>query len=88
MHSVLLVEETTKGHVFSNPNPLQADHKGQGNLFSQIVSKERVIQTSWSHSQVWRLPSNLNSSRNSNVSRTTNSPKRYLQQAQEMRKGG
>jgi hypothetical protein len=42
---LLLVEEPIKGWVFSNPNPPQADHKGQGNLFSNLL-KERVIQTS------------------------------------------
>jgi hypothetical protein len=46
------------GRVFSNPNPPQADHKGQGNLFSNLL-KERVIQTSWGRPQIWRLPSNL-----------------------------
>jgi hypothetical protein len=30
---LLSVEEPTKGRVFSNPNPLQDDHKGQGKLF-------------------------------------------------------
>jgi hypothetical protein len=55
---LLLVEETTKGQVFSNPNPPQADHKGQGNLFSNKL-KERVIQTSWGRPQIWRLPRNL-----------------------------
>jgi hypothetical protein len=55
---LLLVEEPTKGRVFSNPNPPQADHKGQGNLFSNLL-KERVIQTSWGRPQIWRLPSNL-----------------------------
>jgi hypothetical protein len=55
---LLLVEEPTKGRVFSNPNPPQADHKGQGNLFSNML-KERVIQTSWGRPQIWRLPSNL-----------------------------
>jgi hypothetical protein len=55
---LLLVEEPTKGRVFSNPNPPQADHQGQGNLFSNLL-KERVIQTSWGRPQIWRLPSNL-----------------------------
>jgi hypothetical protein len=49
---------TQKGRVFSNPNPPQADHKGQGNLFPNQL-KERVIQTSWGRPQIWRLPSNL-----------------------------
>jgi hypothetical protein len=52
---LLLVEEPTKGRVFSNPNPPQADHKVQGNLFSNKL-KERVIQTSWGRPQIWRLP--------------------------------
>ena len=60
---LLLVEEPTKGRVFSNPNPPQADHKGQGNLFSNQL-KERVIQTSWGRPQIWRLPSNLKRSWN------------------------
>jgi hypothetical protein len=30
---LLLVAEPTKGQVFSNLNPPQADHQGQGNLF-------------------------------------------------------
>jgi hypothetical protein len=55
---LLLVEEPTKSWVFSNPNPPQTDHKGQGNLFSNML-KERVIQTSWGRPQIWRLPSNL-----------------------------
>jgi hypothetical protein len=27
------IEEPTKGHVFSNPNPPQPNHKGQGKYF-------------------------------------------------------
>jgi hypothetical protein len=38
---LLPVEEPTKGRVSSNPNPSQADHKGQGKLFSQIGSMSR-----------------------------------------------
>jgi hypothetical protein len=57
-------------------------------IFSQIGSQERVIQTSWGRPQLWRLPSNLNPSRNSKVSRTTSSHKRCLQQDQLMRNGG
>jgi hypothetical protein len=57
---------------------------GRFKIFSQICSQERVIQTSWGRSQLWRLPSNLNPSRNSKVPRTTSSHKRCLQQSQEM----
>jgi hypothetical protein len=85
---LLPVKEPTKGRVFSNPNPPHADHKGQGKLFSQICSIERLIQTSWGRPQPWRLPSNLNPSRNSKVPRTTSSHKRCLQKAQEMRRRG
>jgi hypothetical protein len=82
------IEDPTKGQIFSNRNPPQPDHKGQGKSFSQICSQEQVIQTSWGRPQLWRLPNNLNLSRNLKVPRTTSSHKRCLQQAQEMRKRG
>jgi hypothetical protein len=53
-------------------------------FFSQTCSQERAIQTSWGRPQIWRLPSNLNPSRNPRVSRTTILHKRCLQQAQEI----
>jgi hypothetical protein len=40
---LLLVEEPTKGRVFSNPNPPQPDHKGQGNLFSNKLKVLGVV---------------------------------------------
>jgi hypothetical protein len=35
--ALLSIEEPTKGQVFSNPNPLLADHKGQGNPFLKFA---------------------------------------------------
>jgi hypothetical protein len=36
---LLPVEEPTKGRVFSNPNPPQPDHQGQGILFSNLLTR-------------------------------------------------
>jgi hypothetical protein len=36
---LLPVEEPTNGQVFPNPNPQQPNHQGQGNLFSNLLTR-------------------------------------------------
>jgi hypothetical protein len=61
--ALLPVEEPQRTGSFSTlilHNPT-TEVKG---FFSQTCSQEREIQTSWGCPQIWRLPSNLNPSRN------------------------
>jgi hypothetical protein len=39
---VLPVEEPTKGQVFSNPNPPQPNHQGQGNIFPNLLTRAGI----------------------------------------------